>query len=156
MGLIFKMMIPLIMILLVYGYMMGGHKVLEFMDKATPKSKGVEGIGNAVTDKDVTVYQWVDDKGMKHFSSTPPEGKSVDALKLSAKANVIQSVKVPVKEEEAQAGGGQVSSVLKSPYSPGGAKAMIDQTEGLKNSLNQKVLDQQAILDQISGKSNKK
>ena len=160
MGLVFKMMIPIIMILLIYGYMMGGQQLLDFMEKAEPpKAKGIEGISNAVTDENVTVYQWVDEKGMKHFSSTPPEGKSVDALKLSARANVIQSVKVPEKEEKPKTNGGQVTSVLmgqKSPYSPGGGKAMIDETMNLKNVLEQQMLDQQKMLDQVSGQSNNK
>jgi len=157
MGIVFKMMIPIIMMLLIYGYMMGGQQLLDFMEKAEPpKAKGIEGISNAVTDENVTVYQWVDDKGMKHFSSTPPEGKSVDALKLSAKANVIQSVKVPEKEEKPKASGGQVTSILKSPYSPGGAKAMIDQTTNLKSTLEQQMSQQQEMLDQITGQSNNK
>ena len=156
MGFVFRLMIPLIMILLIYGYMMHGDKVLNFVQNAAPaKSKGIEGIGNAVTDKDVTVYQWVDDKGMKHFSSTPPEGKSVDALELSPRANVIQSVKLPV-EEESKANGGSVTSILNSPYSPGGAKDMIDQTTNLKNTLEQQMMDQKRMLDEISGNSSKK
>ena len=154
MGLVFKMMIPIIMMLLIYGYMMGGQQLIDFMDKVPVKEKGVEGIGNAVTDEDVTVYQWVDEKGVKHYSNTKPVANNVEELKMSANANVIKAVKVP--EEEAPPGGGSVTSVLKSPYSPGGAKAMMDDTTKLKNTLNQRMQQQQEMLEQISGNSGKK
>ena len=151
MGLVFKMMLPLIMIALIYGYMMGGHKVLDFMSNLSTQSKGVEGVGNAVTNEDVTIYQWTDEKGVKHYSNTQPAGESVNELVLPANANVIQAVKAPPEKEQKEARGGQVTSLLKSPYSPGGGKEMIDQTTDLKNTLNQRMQEQQNILEQISG-----
>lgn len=155
MGLIFKMLIPIIMILLIYGYMMGGNKVVDFFNNATTQSKGVETIGNAVTDEDVTVYQWVDENGVKHFSNTQPAGQNVDELQLSSKANVIKSINV-TDQEASRPAGGQVTSLVKNPYSPGGAKEMIDQTQNLKNTLDQQMQDQQKILDQITGHGKKK
>jgi Domain of unknown function (DUF4124) len=152
MGLVFKMMVPIIMMLLIYGYMMGGDKVLNFMDNMPQaKPKGVEGISSAVTDEEVTVYQWVDEKGVKHYSNSKPVGKSVDELKMSPKANVIQAVKPQVVVEEPKTGG-KVTSITASPYSPGGAREMIDKTKGLKDMMNQRAEDQQSMLDQISGK----
>lgn len=151
MGLIFKMMVPIVMMLLIYGYMMGGQKMLDFMESAPPKLKGVEGISNAVSDEDVTVYQWVDEKGIKHFSSTPPSGHSADELKLSPKANVIQAVQV--EEEKETQKGAQVTTIPSSPYSPGGAREMIDQTKDLKNMMDQRAIEQQKMLDSISGKT---
>jgi hypothetical protein len=152
MGFVFKMMIPLMLILLIYGYMMGGDKVLDFIDRAPPKPTGVENISSALTDKDVTIYQWVDEKGVKHFSSTPPQGQDAHELRLSSKTNVIQSVKIPAKEE-ARPEKGRVTSVLKSPYSPGGGKEIIDQTLDLKDVMQQRMQQQQEMLEQISGHS---
>ena len=151
MGLVFKMMIPLVMIALIYGYMLGGHKVVDFMSNLPENAKGVEGVGNAVTDEDVTIYQWTDEKGVKHFSNTLPDGQTADELKMSANTNVIQSIDASKQNKAKDEGGGQVNSVRKSPYSPGGAKEMIDQTKNLKKSLEQKMKDQTNMLDQISG-----
>ena len=151
MGLVFKMIVPILVMLLVYGYMMGGQKMLDFMESAPPKLKGIEGLGNAVTDEKVTVYQWVDEKGGKHFSNTPPAGVSADQLNLSSKTNVIQSIPTPADKE--QNSGAQVTSIPSNPYSPGGAKKMIDGAKNLKNMMDQRAIDQQKMLDKISGKS---
>ena len=51
MGLIFKMMLPLLMIFLVYGYMMHGQKIMGLWDNLQQSSKGIEGVSNAITDE---------------------------------------------------------------------------------------------------------
>jgi len=144
-------MVPVILLLLVYAYMMQGDKILNFMKNLPEeKAKGIEGISTAVTDEDVTVYQWVDEKGIKHFSNNRPVGQAVDELKMSPKANVIQAIKAP-EEKEKPRKGGQVTSITKSPYSPGGGKAMMDKTQSLKDTMNQRAQSQQEMLDQIMG-----
>lgn len=156
MGLVFKMMVPIVIMILIYGYMMGGDKVMGFLDQFSKESfsrenlTGVEGISNAVTDEAVTVYQWVDEKGVKHFSNSRPAGQAVDELRMSPNANVIQSVKAVEEKAEAKQGG-QVISILKSPYSPGGGKEIMDKTQGLKSTLDKRTQDQQKMMDQIMG-----
>jgi len=155
MGFIFKMMVPIILLLLVYGYMMKGDKILNFMNNLPEeKAKGVGDISNAVTDEDVTVYQWVDEKGIKHFSNNRPEGRTVDELRMSPKANVIQAIKSP-EEKAKPKKAGQVTSISKSPYAPGGGKKLMDKTKGLKDTLDQRGQSQQDLLDQIMGKPGK-
>lgn len=48
-----------------------------------------------------TFYKWQDEKGQWHFGDDVPQGAKTVAVDVDTAANVLQSVKVPVKEEVA-------------------------------------------------------
>ena len=154
MKLLFKMLLPLAIIgggyaYLLGGGLMGGGDLLGLLQPKEEQPRGIEGLGNAVTDKNVTVYQWVDEHGQKHFSSTPPVGqKQVDTVKLSPDANVVQAIKLPEEEEE-KPRRSQVTSVRSNPYSPEGVKELMQDTQELSNMMNERAAEQQKMLDSI-------
>ncbi|MCW9013447.1 MAG: DUF4124 domain-containing protein [Gammaproteobacteria bacterium] len=158
MKLLFKMLLPLLIIGGGYAYLlgggaMGGFDLKSFLQPKEDRSKGIEGLGNAVTDKNVTVYQWVDEHGQKHFSSTPPVGQAqVDTVKLSPDANVVKAIRVPEEEEEAKRGS-QVTSVRKNPYSPEGVRDLMQDTKDVSNMMNERAAEQQKILDSLMQQS---
>ena len=149
---IFIKMILLIGVLLAVPYYMMGGAMPDFMTSLLPSGssqnlKGVSGIGSAVTDEAVTVYEWVDEKGRKHFSNTPPAGQNAKALQLRPDTNLIQAVKPQVEKVAPRP---KVTSIgeMKSPYTPGGAKKLIDDAKNVQEMLNQRFDQQKALIDQ--------
>ena len=143
----FKFGIIIAVLMAVPYIMMGGGKDLpgflgglfsgsSKQQPATPKN-----ITSVVTDKEVSYYQWVDENGQTHFSSTPPVGMQVEKKQLRPNTNVVQAVKVPQDEEDSQSatvfslGGGKDSKDGKgedeayNPYSPEGVQKIIDQAQ---------------------------
>jgi len=109
--------------------------------------KGVTGIGSAVTDQAVTVYEWVDEKGRKHFSSAAPTGQNVKTLYLRPDTNLIQAVKPPVEALTPRPKVTSIGGKMQSPYSPGGAKKLIDDAKNVQEMLNQRFEQQQKLIN---------
>jgi len=145
-------MTVLVSVLLAVPYfMMGGDSNLlpGFMKpSSTPKVKGVTSLGNAVTDKDVTVYQWTDEKGVKHFSNTEPQGKNVERLHLRSDANLIQAIKAPEKKKASRPKVTSIGSGMSNPYTPGGAKKLMNDAQNVQEVLNQRFEMQKKALNQ--------
>lgn len=154
--LILKMLLPLAIIGGGYAYLMGGGimgggDILGFLKPAEDKPKGIEGLGNAVTDKNVTVYQWVDEHGQKHFSSTPPATNSpVKTVQLSPDTNVVKGFKAPEEEEKEEKRRPQVTSIGKL-YTPEGVKDVVQDAQDVSNMLNERMAQQQEMMEQMSG-----
>jgi hypothetical protein len=51
-----------------------------------------------------TYYKWQDKDGVWHFGDEVPEGITAQAVDIDTAANVIQSVKLPDKDSEADSG----------------------------------------------------
>ncbi len=129
----------------------GGFQVPSLSNNS---AKGVEGLGNATVDKDVTVYQWVDDKGVTHIDSTPPVGQSNYTRKtVNANTNVLQATKL--RETEAtQAKKQPRVAKVKNTYSAEGIKNIMDSAKDLQGQAGQRSADQEQILNDImSGNS---
>jgi len=117
--------------------------------------KGIEDIGNAILDKDVTVYQWKDAQGVTHYGGTPPTGQGAYSKKeIRANTNIVQAHKTVEEEEEPV----QRSRMAKvgSVYSPEGIKDLMDDTTDLKDTLNQRAADQEKLMESILNPSAKK
>ena len=108
-----------------------------------------ENISNAVTDKEVTVYKWVDEKGIQHFGGTPPPGVVAEVKHLKPDQNIMQAIKIPEEEEEEKASGPKVTNVIKNPYSKEGVKEIIDDAKGVQEMLDKRFEDQQKMMDEI-------
>jgi len=151
---IFKFGIIVAVLMSVPYFMMGGKLPdwaagLFSQEPARPALP--ENISSVVTDKEVTYYQWVDEHGQTHYSSTPPVGMAAEQKKLRPDTNVVQAVKLPEKEEES--GGGQIFSLGSSkdgksgdkkgddeafnPYSPEGVQKLIENAQSAAKMLEQ-------------------
>lgn len=149
---IFIKMIALVGVLLAVPYYMMGGAVPDFLSgfsgSSVPTPTGVSGIGNAVTDKDVTVYQWVDEKGVKHYSNTPPAGQQAETLHLRSDTNLIKAIEPPAEKKPSRPKVTSIGGGMTNPYSPGGAKKLMDDAKNVQELLNQRFERQQEILNQ--------
>lgn len=133
---------------------MGG--IPGFNGGATEKaSEGLKDLGNAVLEKDVTVYQWTDSAGVKHYGGTPPTGQGqYETRTIHSNTNLMQAQK-PIKEEEKPEQKSRMATVG-SIYSPEGVKGLMDDAKGLQEQLNQRTIEQQKLMDSIANPTGKK
>jgi len=118
-------------------------------------TEGIKDLGNAVLEKDVTVYQWTDSAGVTHYGGTPPSGQGQYETKtIHSNANVMQAHKI-TEEEEKPEQRPRVASVG-SLYSPEGVKGLMDDAKGLQDQMNQRQADQEKLLNDIMNPSSKK
>lgn len=150
----FKFGIIIGLLIAVPYYFYGGGGMPDFVKNlgfggGEPKPKLPENMTNVVTDKAVTVYQWVDEHGVKQFGSTPPPGVIAEEKHLRPDQNVIQALKIPEEEEEEKTTGPKVTSILKNPYSKESVEELIDDAKGVQEMLDKRLEEQQKMIDQI-------
>ena len=110
------------------------------------KAKAPKNLTSVVTDKKVQVYKWRDKNGVMQFSNTPPTGVGSEAIELNPDHNIIQAVKVPVKEEkEAQA----TSAAMPNPYSVKGMKKVMEDAKGVEGLLQKRHEEQQKMMNNL-------
>jgi len=134
---------------------MGGIPGFNMGGASGEATKGLEELGNAVIQKDVTVYQWTDSSGVTHYGGTPPTGQGQYEKKMiHANTNVMDAHKIAEEEEtpKEQSRMARVGSL----YSPEGVKGLMDDATGLQEQLNQRMEEQQKLLDSIAPPSSKK
>ena len=117
---------------------------------ASLKAKAPKNITTVVTDKEVKMYKWVDQYGVVQFSQTPPpDGGAAQAMTLSPELNTMQKPYMEPKPEAApQAGNFEPGN----PYSPKKMKQMLDQTNQLKDQLNQQMADRDKAMQEMLGR----
>lgn len=99
------------------------------------KAKAPKNMTSVVTDEKVQVYKWRDKNGVMQFSNTPPRGTNgAQQVELKPNSNVVQAVKVPVKEEKPVA---SADVEQPSPYSVKGMKKVMDDARGVEQMLQQ-------------------
>lgn len=124
---------------------------LDIFSEPDVRAKAPKNITNVTTDKKVQVYKWRDEYGVMQFTNTPPpESQQVEMLELTPNTNIVKAIEVPEDEPEQKRSRPKVMTTG-NPYTPGGMKDMLDSTAELKNSLNEKQLEQQQLLEQIMG-----
>ncbi len=103
--------------------------------------------------KDV-FYKWYDADGNLQFTTEPPpDGIEYTAKGFDPNANVIQAVKLPQPETEAgeTAAAQEPSSGtdgIGNPYSPEAIEKLFKDAKNIENILNQRMKDQEAVLNQ--------
>ena len=158
MKMLISMLLTLGIILIGTQYMLKGTEgITSFIniDSSDKKSGGIKDLGNAVLEKDVTVYQWTDSSGVTHYGGTPPSGQGQYEKKtIHSNTNIMQAHKVAEEEEEPE----QRARVARvgSVYSPEGVKNLMDDAKGLQDQLNQRNADQEKMLNDIMNPSGKK
>ncbi|MCW8922180.1 MAG: DUF4124 domain-containing protein [Gammaproteobacteria bacterium] len=112
------------------------------------KAKVPKNVQTVTSKERIEIYKWVDEHGVTQFSHTPPlEGASFEKMELSPNTNVIDAFKTPEKEQEEVAKPDVFS--VGSPYSPDGMKKMIDDSQSVQETLNQRQVDQEKILQDL-------
>jgi len=137
-----------------YQYLLsGGSGGLQIpgMEAISDKaSKGMSGIGNVVVEKDVTVYQWVDDKGVTHYGGTPPTGQGQYTKKeIHTNTNLLNAYQAPQQEESEETTQKSRVSRVGSVYSPEGVKEIIDDAKGVEKLLEDRANEQKKMLDNL-------
>ena len=135
-------------------YMAGGISgLLDMLPSGGISSVLPENINSVTTDTDVEVYKWRDENGVMHFGSAPPQyGGVVEKMNLKANQNIMDPVRVVAEEANVIVGQGddtikQVS--VENPYSPEGMADLLNQTQGLADSLSKQQADHKKQLDDI-------
>ncbi len=153
--LLFKVSIIVGVLVAVPYFIMGKGEMPDFLSglfKTEKKAvKLPENVSSVTTDEEVTVYQWVDEQGIKQFGNTPPPGAvNVQTINLKPNTNIMKAVKVPEEEEEPEQGP-KITNIVKNPYSPDGIKGAIDDAKGVQDTLDKRMEEQQKLLDSLLG-----
>jgi len=112
------------------------------------KAKAPKSLSSVVSDKKVRVYKWRDEHGVMQFSNTPPpEVSNAEQVVLDPNSNLVQAVKVPVKEEEKSAPA--VATDMPNPYSVKGMKKVMDDAKGIEGLLQKRHEEQLKMLSDI-------
>ncbi len=156
MKMLISMVLTLGIILFASQYMLGGlGKIPGFSGAGENAEKGLGELGNAVVKQDVTVYQWTDEHGVTHFGSAPPTGQGAyEKKEISANTNVMQALKTGDEEEDEPVSGPRVATVG-SVYSPEGVKDLMDNTKDLQKQLNERMAEQEKMMNDIMGEKKK-
>jgi len=170
--LFFKLVIVVTVMLTVPYYFLGGSLPLPgFLQGMFSEDKKSLSATSVRTDRDVTVYKWVDENGRTHFGEKPPVGEVAETMELKTNTNVMKAVKVPEPEQEEDGFGGTVISLgkssasksdsededeasdggLENPYSPEGIKNLIDNAKNVSKMMNQRQKQQQNVINGIGG-----
>lgn len=120
-------------------------------------AKAPKNLTSVVSNQKVQVYKWRDESGVLQFSNTPPVGnKNAEQVILDPNSNLMQAVKIPVKEssESASIAGNQASKAtaqtkLDSPYSIKGMKKTMKDARNVENMLQQRHEQQQNVLNKL-------
>jgi len=157
MKMLISMVLALGVMLFASQYMLKGMGGIPgFGGSSESASSGLNNLGNALRDEDVTVYQWTDAQGVTHYGSTPPTGQgSYEVKQIQANANLMQAHKLPVAEEEPDTQGAKVARVG-SLYTPEGIKGMMDDASQLQEQMNQRAEEQEKMLQDILNPPSKK
>lgn len=152
-----KLIIVVGILLAVPYYMMGGAGLPDFLQQMMPGQKPKqaavpENISNVVTDKDVTVYKWVDEQGHVNFSSVPPVGLEAEVKQLKPDMNILPAMKLPEKEEEKEQGSRvtRVGEGLQNPYSKEGVEKLVDDAKNVGDMLNNRFEAQKEVIDGVA------
>lgn len=157
MKMLISMVLTLGVVLFASQYMLKGMGGIPgFGGTSEPASSGLNNLGNALRDEDVTVYQWTDEQGVTHYGSTPPTGQgSYQVKQIQANANLMQAHKSPAEEEEADTQGPKVAKVG-TLYTPEGVKGMMDDASQLQEQMNKRVEEQEKMMQELMHPASKK
>ncbi|HEY9202409.1 MAG TPA: DUF4124 domain-containing protein [Gammaproteobacteria bacterium] len=157
MKMLISMVLTLGIVLFASQYMLKGMGGIPgFGGASESASSGLNNLGNALRDEDVTVYQWTDAQGVTHYGSTPPTGQGSYEVKLiQANANLMQAHKSPAEEEEADTQRPKVAKVG-TLYTPEGVKGMMDDASDLQEQMNKRVEEQEKMMQDLMHPASKK
>jgi len=126
-----------------------GFEIPGMQGVGSKAEKGLSELGNAVVDKEVTVYQWVDAQGQTHYGSTPPTGQgNYEKKAIHTSANVMSAHKIAEEEEEEETQKSRFSRVGKV-YSPEGVKDLMEEAKDTSKLLEERAAEQEKLLNEL-------
>ena len=126
-----------------------GFQIPGMQGAASKAEKGLSELGNAVVDKEVTVYQWVDAQGQTHYGSTPPTGQgNYEKKAIHTSTNVMNAQKIAEEEEQEETQKSRVSKVG-SVYSPEGVKDLMEDAKNTSKLLEERAAEQKKMLEEL-------
>ena len=153
--LIFKMLVTLGVLIATPLIYMGMFDPVSYFDSlfgdgvseiSTLQSKVPKNFSSVVSDEKIQVYKWRDKNGVMQFSNTPPPtGSRVELVEINPNSNLMQAVKIPVKEEPEEV----VKTKRVNPYDVGGMKKAIDAAKGVEDMMKQRQEKQMEMLGNI-------
>lgn len=157
MKMLISMVLTLGIVLFASQYMLKGMGGIPgFGGSSEPASSGLNNMGNALQDEDITVYQWTDAQGVTHYGSTPPTGQgSYEVKQIQANANLMQAHKSRPEEEEVDTQRSKVAKVG-TLYTPEGVKGLMDDASKLKEQMNQHTAEQEKMMEELMHPASKK
>ncbi len=147
---LFLMAIMLVVLSVTPMIYMGKIDPMAFFDTAGTKlaASVPKNLSSVVTDQKVEVYKWRDEHGVMQFSNTPPVGvTNAKQMVLDPNSNVIQAVKIPVKEEKAPEAAAQIKPT--SPYSIKAMKKTMGDARNVEKLLQQRHQNQQDAFNKL-------
>ena len=152
---IFSMLVIMGMLSLMPMIYMGKFDPLSFFssgfkggvsDLKQIKAKVPKNLTNAITDEKVEVYKWRDEHGVMQFSNMPPPaGDNAEKLELNPNENIVQAVKIPVKEEPEE----KTEAEAPSPYTMKGMKKVMKDAKDVEKMLQQRHEEQDKLLNNL-------
>jgi len=116
----------------------------------TLKASAPKSLSSVVTDEKVEVYKWRDKNGVMQFSNMPPPTESkAEKVILDPNSNLMQAVKIPVKEEPKEKEVVQTQTQAPSPYSPKAMKKIMKDVKNVENLMQQRQEQQQKTLNNL-------
>ena len=110
------------------------------------KASAPKNLTSVVTDEKVEVYKWRDENGVMQFSNTPPPSDSnAEKVVLDPNSNLMQAVKIPVKEEPKEV----VQTQPQTPYSQKAMKKVMDDVKNVEKLMQQRQQKQQEALNKL-------
>ena len=128
-------------------YVMTG-KVPFDLDKlmSGDSSSLFSGAGKIIPGKKETVFKWVDDQGVTHFTEeVPDESLQSEKMELDPNVNIIQSVKIE-KEKETKKEPSAPSGIS---YNPKDVKKLMDDAKNVEKLLQDRHDQQSEMLDSL-------
>lgn len=144
----------LVGIMMVVPYYLLGGGLPDFLKGLLPGSSGedkpVMNVSNAVTNEEVKLYKWVDEKGVTHFSDTDPMNVQVEEKHLKPNTNLMKAVR-PAEEETGEDSGGGVITLggddkdkkdgeptLENPYTPEAVQKLVKDAQNVAKMMEQR------------------
>jgi len=153
--LVFKMFVTLGIIIALPLIYMGKFDPVSFFDSVSSggmsefnalKAKAPKNLSSVVSDEKVQIYKWRDKYGVMQFTNTPPPAdKNAEQVELNPNSNIIQAVKIPVKDEPKK-----VAKIERpNPYSVGGMKKAVDAAKNVEKLMKERNEKQMEMLGNI-------
>ena len=99
-----------------------------------------------------TVYKWQDEDGQWHFSNTPPDMETAEAMELDGNINIMEAFEAPAKEEATTVASGDGSTQMTGlpTVTPDQLKQTMETVTNLQETIDQRKED----MDEVTGLNN--
>jgi len=114
------------------------------------KASAPKNLSSVMSKDKIKIYRWRDKNGVMQFSNVPPPtDRKVERVDVDPNSNLMQAVKVPIKEVAVVSSKKGKPAKMESPYSVKGAKKILEEARGIKGQLKRRQEQQQQAFKQL-------